>query len=371
MKRSRSGASARGPVRRPRSRPQRTPEVRPTDAITLPSPAILREHGSRRSASATMTPVVAYDDAGGSERCTARLDAARDPGQPAALLDGGIDARFAGDLEQGAGAPVDAGVTMLVREHFRPSSSSAPTRSKPLAVATRATSCCSMRRAAERFRGEEWSRSILDAGHIPGAVSLPPGFTARPRDRVLPAGRGAAQARFAAVGAGEVCHASSRAAPGVSACALLLAQRGGGAWRRLRIRGLVLRLELRPSHAASRPPRRARTLAAAASARPEPVDPRRGLRPRAHPESGPDACSDQPHPFARMRVRPGVDAKRRRGRAVRPPAAASSTSPRPGIVKPLPATPCRSCCVRRAPRARDARPRAGSAPRCGRRADPR
>ncbi|GAA3735666.1 thiosulfate/3-mercaptopyruvate sulfurtransferase [Spinactinospora alkalitolerans] len=165
------------------------------------------------------TPVVGYDDAGGST--AARLVwMLRALGSPAAVLDGGIQA-WPGVLEQG---PVPT-----APRHRTP----APWPAERVAdtSAVRAATADGARllldaRAHGRYTGAEPSPVDVRPGHIPGARS------AAWQDNLGPDGRFAAperlRERFAGLGAAEAGSVTAYCGSGVTACHDLLALEHAG-----------------------------------------------------------------------------------------------------------------------------------------------
>jgi thiosulfate/3-mercaptopyruvate sulfurtransferase len=159
-------------------------------------------------------PVVAYDDTGGM--MAARLVwMLRAIGQPAALLDGGIQA-WDGPLER---EPTDrAPVTRTPRQW--------PTeRLAGIDEVAETTAPLLDARSGARFRGEE---EPLDprAGHIPGATSVPTAGNLAPDGRFrTPA---ALRERFARAGLPAEETPIAYCGSGVSACHLLLAMEHAG-----------------------------------------------------------------------------------------------------------------------------------------------
>ncbi|MCW3005509.1 MAG: sulfurtransferase [Solirubrobacterales bacterium] len=154
--------------------------------------------------------VVAYDDAGGLS--AARLVwMLRRLGQPAALLDGGLQA-WAGELERGAPAGALAPASRAPRD-WPPSVlagiDEVATTTAPLLDA----------RAAERYAGEV---EPIDprAGHIPGARSVPFAGSLAQDGRFLDPER--LRARFGDEPVIAYCGS------GVSACHLLIAHEAAG-----------------------------------------------------------------------------------------------------------------------------------------------
>ena len=150
------------------------------------------------------TPVVAYDDAGGST--AARLWwLLRSVGNPVAVLDGGLDA-WSGPIESGPVATLPA--------HFTPRAW--PDEFFAAADEVAGAEAVVDARSAERYRGEP---SPLDPrpGHVPGAASMPWTGNLDPSGRLL--GSSALAARYAGVGDDPVVYCGS----GVTACHDLLA----------------------------------------------------------------------------------------------------------------------------------------------------
>lgn len=157
--------------------------------------------------------VIAYDDAGGmmAGRLVWML---RVLGQPAAVLDGGLDAWCH------AGRPLEAGVGATPRRQpvpVRPWPTDAIADADQVQAHLDAGGTVVDSRAAERYRGEV---EPIDprAGHIPGAINLPFSYNTvdqfiRPIDEL--------QARFATAGvdANTIFYCGS----GVSACLNVLA----------------------------------------------------------------------------------------------------------------------------------------------------
>lgn len=166
------------------------------------------------------TPVVAYDDAGGS--IAARLWWMLSVlGQPAAVLDGGIGA-WEGPLAAGDRA------TRPQPAHFtaRQWPAEATLTAAQVHPASRGRDLILLdARVAARYRGEDTS---VDArpGHIPGALSAPWPDNLGPDGRMLPAG--ALRERFAALGADGARPVGASCGSGVTACHDLLAMAVAG-----------------------------------------------------------------------------------------------------------------------------------------------
>ncbi|PSK98507.1 thiosulfate/3-mercaptopyruvate sulfurtransferase [Murinocardiopsis flavida] len=165
------------------------------------------------------TPVVAYDDAGGS--VAARLVwMLRALGSPAAILDGGIQA-WPGPTEQGAAAPKPRRRTpkawpadrIADLAHVRAAGTD------PAALLVDA-------RARDRYTGAAPAPVDARPGHIPGARS------AEWQGNLGPDGRFAApevlRARFDALGAGGAASITAYCGSGVTACHTLLALERAG-----------------------------------------------------------------------------------------------------------------------------------------------
>jgi thiosulfate/3-mercaptopyruvate sulfurtransferase len=161
------------------------------------------------------TPVVAYDDAGGSyaARLWWMLDVL---GHPVAVLNGGL-AAWAGEMESGPGRRPTAAVC-TPRPWPRDRTVGADEVVRALASGGTVLDA----RASERFRGETEPYDRV-AGHIPGAVNLPWTGDMDPGSQRFLHAR-ALRARFAGVGADGadvIAHCGS----GITACHLLLARR--------------------------------------------------------------------------------------------------------------------------------------------------
>ena len=155
------------------------------------------------------TPVIAYDDAGGT--VAARLVwLLRAIGHDAALLDGGLTAHE-GPLERSAA--VRAPAVFTPRDWPAERLATIDDAVAPGSVVLDA-------RAPERYRGEVEPVDSR-AGHIPGAVNLPAAVTVDARGRFLAADE--LRRRFAAVGVTEGTPVISYCGSGVTACANLVA----------------------------------------------------------------------------------------------------------------------------------------------------
>lgn len=164
------------------------------------------------------TPVVAYDDAGGSiaARLWWMLSAL---GRPAAVLDGGIGT-WEGPLATGEGARPAARFTARPWPEEAVLSTAAvhPDRRDPDLLLLDA-------RVTARYRGEDTS---IDArpGHIPGALSAPWPENVGADGRMLPAAD--LRARFGSLGADGHRPVGVSCGSGVTACHLLLARAVAG-----------------------------------------------------------------------------------------------------------------------------------------------
>lgn len=164
------------------------------------------------------TPVVAYDDAGGSiaARLWWMLDAL---GHPAAVLDGGIGA-WTGPLATGDGSRAPAHPTprewpagaVLTDAQVHPA-----TRERDLVLLDA--------RVAARYRGEDTSVDPRP-GHIPGAVSAPWPDNLGPDGRMLAPER--LRRRLGSLGADGSRPVGASCGSGVTACHDLLAMAVAG-----------------------------------------------------------------------------------------------------------------------------------------------
>lgn len=179
----------------------------------LPSPEVLAE-GMARLGIGDGDTVVAYDDAGGT--VAARLVwMLRATGHEAALLDGGIGT-YAGPLES----------TVVTRPaaSFEPR----PWPADLLADVNQAADPANVvldARDGVRYRGET-EPVDPQAGHIPGARSLPARENLLPDGRFLPVAE--LRERFLAAGVGNGAPAISYCGSGVTACHTLLALEHAG-----------------------------------------------------------------------------------------------------------------------------------------------
>ena len=182
------------------------PASREAGRHPLPDPETFAE-GLARAGIGDRDTVVAYDDAGGV--MAARLVwLLRAIGHPAALLDGGLD------------GPLETGDVERPRATFTPRPWPAERLADLDAVAAppRGTVVLDAR-DGERFRGEV-EPIDAQAGHIPGARSLPTRGHLGDDGRHRPAGE--LRERFAAAGVGEGTPVVAYCGSGVTACHQLL-----------------------------------------------------------------------------------------------------------------------------------------------------
>ena len=173
--------------------------------------------------------VVAYDDAGGA--IAARLVwMLRVTGHEAALLDGGLEA-WRGELEAGAAVDLRSGNRTKGRPPRRGGAFSArpwPTErlatiEETAAAALSADAAVIDARQRERFEGEA-DEVDPQAGHIPGALSVPCRENVDAAGRLLPAEQLRARFDFG----GRPAEVISYCGSGVTACLNLLAMEQAG-----------------------------------------------------------------------------------------------------------------------------------------------
>lgn len=182
----------------------------------LPPPEVFAE-GLGRLGIGDGTPVVAYDDTGGST--AARLVwLLRATGHPAALLDGGLRAW---DEALSHVPPVVVPTSRTVREW--------PARrladADAVAAAVAGGGIVIDARAPERYAGEVEPVDAR-AGHVPGAVNVPFAGNIDDAGRFLDVE--ALRARYAAAGVDDDANAIVYCGSGVTACHALLAMEYAG-----------------------------------------------------------------------------------------------------------------------------------------------
>lgn len=179
----------------------------------LPEPGTFAA-GIRAAGISDDTPVVAYDDAGGT--VAARLVwLLRVLGHDAALLDGGLQ-NWSGTLDTGTGESLAEG-DFTTREW---PSDAFVTMDEVAEAATLIDA-----RAAERYRGE---KEPVDAraGHIPGAINLPTSGNLREDKTFLDTD--ALKVRYSGYGIHSADDVVTYCGSGVTACHALLAMEHAG-----------------------------------------------------------------------------------------------------------------------------------------------
>ncbi len=189
----------------------------PTDGRhPLPSPETFAA-GLAAAGIGDQTPVVAYDDLGGT--VAGRLVwMLRILGSSAALLDGGLGA-WSGPVVEGPIAPA----ATPAKRTAQPWPADAIATEEQVVAHIAAGGVVADSRAPERYRGDT---EPIDprAGHVPGAVNLPMGANLGPGGRFRPPAELAS--RFAEAGADE--DAIFYCGSGVSACHNVLAMEASG-----------------------------------------------------------------------------------------------------------------------------------------------